>query len=374
MAVYGAAGLTFYNRNKAHRGYTLFTPYASKNFYLIDMHGRFVYSWDIEYEAAMHGYLLPNGNLLYAGQLEEGPFPLEFGGSSGVLIELDWEGNEVWRYEDLFMHHDFYRMENGNTMILRFDAAPDDTAEKWKGGVPESERKGILWFSSFHEVDRDGNIVWEWDGCDHFDPEQDVINPLCPRCEFDHYNTCKVLPDGNILSSSLSLDNVYIIEKSSGDIIWRYGAAEEELSGPHDPSLLANGNILVFDNGLHRPCCPPAYSRVLEINRETREIVWIYQEASPVEFYASFISGCQRLSNDNTLICEGPKGRIFEVTASGEKVWEYINPFRNHVELFNIGNSNAVFRAHRYGPNFPGFEGKELDPKKYDWLNGVYDS
>jgi hypothetical protein len=34
----------------------------------------------------------------------------------------------------------------------------------------------------------------------------------------------------------------------------------------------------------------------------------------------------QRLPNGNTLITESEAGRLLEVTADGEVVWEYINP------------------------------------------------
>jgi hypothetical protein len=35
------------------------------------------------------------------------------------------------------------------------------------------------------------------------------------------------------------------------------------------------------------------------------------------------MSNAQRLPNGNTLICEADFGRLFEVTAQGELVWEY---------------------------------------------------
>jgi hypothetical protein len=46
-------------------------------------------------------------------------------------------------------------------------------------------------------------------------------------------------------------------------------------------------------------------------------------------FFSHFISSAQRQPNGNTLICEGANGRFFEVTPSGEIVWEYVNPFSN---------------------------------------------
>lgn len=360
-----------FNQERAHRGYNLLMPYSYEECYLMDMLGRIVHVWPVD-GALFNAVLLPNGNLLYMTQLEEGPFNKEFGGACQAVIELDWDGNEVWRYEDVFLHHDFYRMDNGNTMVLRFDAAPDECVAKFPGGVSASERKGTMWFASFHEIDPRGNIVWEWNGYDHWDPEIDKMCPLDPRGEWDHCNSVKVLPDGNLLTSCFSLNNVYIIDKESGDIVWRWGFKEGELAHPHDPNMLENGNILVFDNGLHRPISPVSYSRIIEINRETGEIAWLYQETKPVDFYGSYISGCQRLGNGNTLICEGPKGHLFEVTKEGDKVWEYCSPFYKDVEIMNIGRSNSIFRARRYDHDYSGLAGRDLDPDKYKHLNNLF--
>jgi hypothetical protein len=135
---------------------------------------------------------------------------------------------------------------------------------------------------------------------------------------------------------------------------------------------LDNGNILVFDNGLHRPMVNQTYSRILEVEQETGKIVWEYMDATPTYFSAPFISGSQRLPNGNTFICTGPTGHFFEVTKGGEIVWEYINPFFYQIPMEKIGFSNLVFRAHRYAPDYPGLKGQELDTKKFEWLNGVY--
>ena len=56
-----------------------------------------------------------------------------------------------------------------------------------------------------------------------------------------------------------------------------------------------------------------------------------YTAPKKTDFYSSFISGAQRLSNGNTLICSGTNGTIFEVTPDKEIVWKYVNPFKNEV-------------------------------------------
>jgi len=241
-------------------------------------------------------------------------------------------------------------------MTLRWVKTPNNVATKIRGGIPGTEREGVIWSDSFREITPGGKVVWEWLGYEHFNPETDTICPLCPRAEWTHLNSCFVLPNGDILTSSQKVNTVAIIDKSSGALKWLWG--KEELAHPHNPSMLSNGNILVFDNGAHRLGTPVGLSRVLEVDLNG-QIIWEFREESPLHYYSPFISGCQRLPNGNTLICEGAIGRFIEVTSEKEVVWEYICPFYSEKNPA-WGLSNLVFRAHRYGPDFEGLKGKDL--------------
>ncbi len=353
-----------YNPQKAYDGYTLFAPKGGSEVWLIDMEGRFVHHWEMDLNPGEYGILLPDGHLLYAGRLRDRP--LEFTGAGGKLVEVDWDGNIVWRYEDPYMHHDFYRMDNGNTMVLRWGSVPHDIAVRVKGGLPGTECRGMIWADSFQEVTPTGKVVWEWLGYEHLDPVLDIICPLCHRSEWTHANACFVLPNGDILTTFRRTDTIALIDKGTGDIKWRWGVGE--LAHPHNPTLLDNGNILVFDNGVHRKNGKGfrSYSRVVEVNPKTGKIEWEYQSVPPHHFYAPVISGCQRLPNGNTLICEGTEGRLFEVTPDKEVVWEFVNPFYFKDKKPQIGWNNLVFRAYRYSPDHPGLKGKSLNPDRFE--------
>ncbi len=354
-------GLKYNVPSKTYNGYTLFAPLGGPGVWLIDMEGAFVHHWDVPHGAGPHGVLLPSGNLLFAGEPPTNPVA-DLGGGGGELLEIDWDGNVVWKYEDPYMHHDFQRLPNGNTMILRWVKTPKNIAAKVKGGVAGTEREGELWSDCFREITPEGEVVWEWLGYEHLDPEVDAICPLCYRAEWTHTNACFVLPDGNILTSFHQQNTIAIIDKSTGYIKWRWGPGE--LGHQHDPHMLDNGNILVFDNGGHRPGKMVGYSRVLEINLEG-QIIWEFKEDLALTYYSSFISGSQRLPNGNTLICEGAIGRFIEVTPEKEVVWEYISPFYNR-KIPWLGLANLVFRAHRYGPDYPGLKDRELDPDRLE--------
>ncbi len=113
--------------------------------------------------------------------------------------------------------------------------------------------------------------------------------------------------------------------------------------------MLPNGNVLVFDNGLNRSNTFMTFSRVLEIDPSSNEVVWKYLDRSSAgSLYSPIVSSAQRLPNGNTLILEGLWGRMFQVTPEGEIVWEYINPRFTQWEESEDMYTNVIFRVRQY--------------------------
>jgi hypothetical protein len=129
------------------------------------------------------------------------------------------------------------------------------------------------------------------------------------------------------------------------------------LAHQHCPTILDNGNILVFDNGFHPGAFSWAYSTVLEVNPETNKIVWTYGSGRVAcEFYTSILGCCQRLPNGNTLICEGVSGRIFEVNFHWDLVWEFSNNLPSDEPYPAQTRSHMVATAYRYGMDYSGLK------------------
>jgi len=80
---------------------------------------------------------------------------------------------------------------------------------------------------------------------------------------------------------------------------------------------LPNGNFLLFDNGPHRLDHTMPFSRIIEVDLATKQIVWKYQEKRESDFFSPRISNAQRLPNGNTLICEGDFGRLVRAAEAG---------------------------------------------------------
>lgn len=350
-----------YHEAKAYNGYTLFTAVGARDIYLIDMKGQPVHSWRTSFEVGTNGVLLPNGNLLCAARVAEGPLA-DLDGAAGRLIELDWDGKIVWQHKDPYMHHDFCRLPNGNTMLLRWVPTPKDIALKVKGGLPGTEKDGVMWSDSLREINPAGKVVWEWLSYEHLDPEVDIICPLCFRTEWTHANSFVVIPQGKILVSFMKTNSIAILIKETGAIIWRWGGFAK-LGHPHEVAWLDDESVMVLGCGGHLPGFEVGNSEVLRIDVKTNNIVWEFKEATPVHFFTSVKGGLQRLPNGNTLICEGDIGRLFEVTEGKEVVWEFVSPFYHPSPIYGQKN-NMLFCAYRYGPEYEGLRGNIPQPER----------
>ncbi len=343
-------GLRARDPELACAGYTLFAPMTGGGtMHLIDLHGQVVHTWRMPYPPGLYGYLTPEGRLFYCGKAPraEERFVGWSRWSGGVALEADWDGNVLWEVRHPDHHHDARRLRNGNVLLLCATTMPRDLVPKVKGGVPGTEIDGDMWADYIVEMTLDGRTVWEWRSWEHLDFETERITLQDRRDEWTHGNSVGELPDGNIVASFRHISTVVIIDRRSGEIIWKVGPPI--LAQQHAPTPLPNGNLLIFDNGTHRVDQPAPFSRVIELDIATRQIVWTYQERRAIDFFSPYISNAQRLPNGNTLICEGSFGRLFEVTSDGRVVWEYVNPyFAAPAWDPNEPPSNAVFRVFRY--------------------------
>ena len=343
-------GLIGHDPALAQPGFTLFAPmYGDGSVYLIDMNGEVAHRWTMPHRPGLYAYLLDNGNLFYGGKVMQDLERFEAWPrfKAGAALEIDWNGRVVWEVKHPDHHHDARKLKNGNVLLLCLRPLADDIARRVKGGLPGTEADGKIYADYLLEVTTAGEIVWEWRSWEHLDPETHPITAQDHRDEWTHGNTVAETDEGKILVSFRNISTVIMIERASGNIVWELGSPP--LAQQHDPRPLPNGNVLIFDNGTHRADNPATFSRVIEVDPRSGEIVWEYIDQSLFEFFSPYISGAQRLPNGNTLICEGVHGRIFEVTRAGEVVWEYVSPYFFD-EPGRPGVNNWVFRAFRYTP------------------------
>jgi hypothetical protein len=381
-SAYRATGLTHHQPTQTFKGYTLVTPAGGDSSYLLDMDGRIVHRWRFAAVRPFYSRLLPNGNLLTLGvdlslpppvqvPFDQPPPPFSqhvrrLGGGGRNLQERDWDGNVVWEYQNEAIHHDFVRLPNGNTLLPLWAELPPEFARRVRGGVRRPREKfPPLLTDHIIEVDPAGHEVWRVKLEDLLDPVRDPICPLEQRWEWTHMNGLSLTSEGNIVFSCRNNSRVGIVERATGRLLWKYGAPD--IHHQHNATALPGGTIQIFDNGMHRTGLPR--SRIVEVDPQDSRVVWEYTTDPPEQFFSAHVSGADRLPGGNVLICEGASGRVFEVTAKGETVWEWINPFANRV---NGRLLTLIFRAHRYAPDFPGLAGRRLDAAEYGDLNRLH--
>ena len=354
-------GVTIHDAGRTWPGYTLYVPInlvAVEPVKLIDMEGNLVHTWDLDPIRLDYIKPLPGGRFMGLGPYQD------------RLVEVDWEGRILWSFEPdrVELHHSFQRLESGNTLIL-------------------AHRK--LWIPSislfpfnydyFVEMTPGFEVERTWYSWEHIDdfgfgPEakawihEPKIVYFYP--DFSHTNSIQALPPnrheedprfrrGNVLMSQRNTNLIIIIDKDTGELVWRIGPDDTMTIGQHDAHMIEEGlpgagNILVFDNGgsAGYPTKAREYSRVLEIDPTTKAVVWAYSAASGLRavhtFFSHTMSGAQRLPNGNTLITEGVHGRLFEVTAGGEIVWECIE--NNPPKL--------IYKAYRVDLDWPPSPGR----------------
>lgn len=344
--------------SKVSPGYVLITPYFQGLNYdkpgrvlLLNEKGQTVHEWKTKYQALV-AYLQPSGNLYVAMTPPINPNAFPSPGTTGLIQELDWEGNVVWEYADKNMTHDFEIMPDGGVAYLRWGQAPASFAAGVRGGMA-SPYPGV-WTNEVVVVGRDIKVAWTWKPEDYMSPSRYTLGSLIPRHDWAHINSIRYIKENPLtktpafMLSSRHLDEVFIIDEKSKQIIWE--SPKGMFATQHDATFLENGNILVFDNGLFRNVPIPFFiSRAAEVNLKTKQVVWTYpSERAPsterAQFASSIMGSAQRLANGNTLITESTANSVLEVTAEGEVVWSYTEYFRNE------DGAHALFKARKYSP------------------------
>ncbi len=325
--------ITFYEKERTDPSYRLYNSRSMECARLIRPDGSTVCEWSFAQGFSWHyAEMLPSGNLVAIVK-------------DRMTLELSATGDIVWKHEG-HPHHDFARKKDGNTYII--------------SGRPETVCRQLdpnhsLYLDHLEEVSPDGNIIWEWRAEDHIEELAAQVDLILPAPQvfrdWPHLNTVEILPEsptasrderfrpGNLLMCGRHIDTVFVLDRDSARIVWAWGPGE--LLGPHMPTMLANGNLLIYDNGNNVSRSIRGYTRILELDPLSCRICWTYQ--CPGSFYSPSRGSSERLPNGNCLIAHSDSGRLFEVTSEGDIVWEFLNDNRDEK-----GNRDPIYRTKHY--------------------------
>jgi len=221
-------GLRACDRDRAFEGFTLFAPLSGDGkVYLIDLDGEVVHTWQMPYPPGQYGYLTERGTYFYNGKTPENStrYISNKPWKGGAALEADWNGRVLWEVRHPEHHHDGIRLRNGNVLLICLAPLPRDLIPRIKGGLPNTEHHGAMYGDYLAEMTTGGQVVWEWRTWEHLDPETDRITALQDSREaWTHANGLAEFPNGDIALSFRHISTVIIIDRKTGEIIWKLGA------------------------------------------------------------------------------------------------------------------------------------------------------
>lgn len=323
------SGVLAYDRESACPGVNLIVTNGNPPVFLMDMDGTVLHAWAFPDSSFVRRALLySNGDLLAIAENKS-------------LIKIDKDSRLIWRVRGE-IHHDFDVADNGDIYLLTenprtVDIATDKMERNLRGKFLDN-RIAIL--SADRISARDFSIF----DCIINSDYRSMLGDIS-LSDYDgdilHTNTLELIPagysrhfphfqEGHILVSFRNLHYIAILDPERRRVVW---ACSGLWAYQHQPTILANGNILLFDN-----LGEDGMSKVIEFNPLTQEIVWSYRGVPENGFFSENLGSQQRLANGNTLIVESCEGRVFEVTPDNEICWEFLNPQRTDQGLTTVIN------------------------------------
>jgi hypothetical protein len=348
--------------DKTCDGFTLLMYGGHSQAVLVNMRGDVVHRWQVPFstlwsspphvkgrvdDAAVYfndGHLFPNGDLLV---VVEGPITPRNSSNGYGLAKLDKDSRVLWKYPKK-CHHDLDVDMDEDGTIYAITNETVKTAKEVPAGleyiplpcivdcVEVVSREGT-WRKTIRLLDVLASSPYAplFSSIERprrarpapFAPAGRGLSPLQDDAQHRdvlHTNAVKVLSRalapkfpqfkaGQLLISLRSLDALIVLDPKSEKVVW---AARGPWRAQHDPSFLANGHLLLFDN-----LGSPRGSRVLEYDPQTQAYPWSYPGSDGTPFFSHIRGMTQRLPNGNTLIVNSDGGEVFEVTADREVVW-----------------------------------------------------
>ncbi|MFQ3333179.1 MAG: hypothetical protein ACI8ZH_001077, partial [Flavobacteriales bacterium] len=129
-------------------------------------------------------------------------------------------------------NHDFLALANGNYVLFAYDEQPYAMDTVVAGGDPNAIVEGLI----IQELDANHNLVFEWKSWDHFHvTDNTYMSPWTgANLNFIHANAIDIDFDGHFLVSCRGLDEITKIHRTTGEVIWRWGGSQTDITFVND--------------------------------------------------------------------------------------------------------------------------------------------
>ena len=350
--------------------------------FILNKSGERLWSWEFNESLGNDLKLLPSAHVLGMFNYEESP--IKFGGGyAGLTQIIDFNDTITWEFKyaskNFLSHHESVFLPNGDLLMLSWERVSEKEAHMH--GV---NMEGDIFPEKIIQIDTaTKEIVWQWRSWDHIVQDHDatklsygdilenkeLINinyALRENGDIMHANGIFYDATRDVLFVSINhysevwvIDHQYNVAETAGelgDLLFRLGnpraykdtVASVFLDRTHTPNLIPEGypgagNLLLFNNGLKAKKSVvyefdiPEKLTIEDI--EKADLIWSFSDKN---LSYGRISGAYRLSNGNTLICEGDYG-FWEITDQKEIVWQYKDVSTTFWRGYPIDQSHKLF-------------------------------
>ena len=243
--------------------------YSGKKVYVVNEAGKV--EWEYPTGNCNDLWVLPNGNLLFS--------------TGRTVVEVNAQKEIIFEYKSKGEVYACQRLPNGNTFV------------------------GECSLARLLEVAPDGSIVKQ------IELEAQAKGKSAAH---SYMRNARVLENGNYLVCHYG-EGVVREYDSSGGMVREIQAP----SGPHSAVRLANGNTIISEGDRKKK------PRIWEVD-SSGHTVWSVERDELPGIQLKFMTGFQRLSNGNTVMCNwvghkqfGKAPHIIEVTKDKRVVWTY---------------------------------------------------
>jgi hypothetical protein len=264
----------------------------------------------------LHGIvLLDNGDII---------FNIEYLG----MVRMNACGDVLWKVP-LRLHHSVFEDDDGNFWAAGLHWREEAIANYAHLKPPFAEET-LVKVSPEGEVLREISILEAL----YRSGYHGTMANSRKKMDITHMNDVEVLsadiaaqyPDfnaGDILVSLRNLNLVVVVDGETEEVKWHFS---HPLIHQHDPDFEPDGKVVIFDNNddTTRDGSLWGQTRLLRVDPTTKNYEQLYPLSDEQDFYTQEGGKHQVLNNGNRLITEANAGRVLEVTATGELVWNWV--------------------------------------------------
>jgi len=306
---------------------------------IVDLDGTIVHQWPIDWfeiwpkpthlEHNEIPWLPPGPHIHGAEILDNGDLLFNF--EHRGLVRLNACGDVVWKLP-YRTHHSIYKGEDGNFWVSG-QINHNEPLDRIPHAKPPFVEDTILQVSPSGQILQEQSVLelLKKNGLNGliYNPSTNDFKKQITG-DTTHLNDVELFPTtlgkgffspGDIM---ISLRNPHAILVFDPDWKIKFSSIGHFV-GQHDPDFLDGDHISIFDNNnIGRPD-QKHQSRIIIQSAITGKIDVVYTGSKEHPFFTQYMGKHQWLRNGNLLVADSLNGRAFEVTPSGDVVWEYVN-------------------------------------------------